>query len=197
MHFLPFSMDKREQPINQMARYSFHDWNGILDLIWMEFPTHVLQSRLFREGEGMKVVHCVAALIFNESRQVLLVQNANQGNPYWSLPGGYVQTGETLTEAVVRETKEETGLTVSVMNLYSVREVLFQKREHHAIIFTFLAQVTDGELNIEDPDHEVTEAKWVDLETANALMPYLPEKIRDVGAGHLLPSYHFQVTHEF
>jgi len=145
----------------------------------------------------MREVKVVSALIFNELQEILLVKNKNRENPYWSLPSGYVKPGETLREAVIRETKEETGLTVSVSDLYSVREVIFTKREHHAIVFTFLAEVMEGELNIDDPDEEVMDVKWTDLETANALLSYLPYKIRYVTSDQLLPSYHYQVSYDF
>ena len=54
-------------------------------------------------------------------RNVLLVHNTDGGG--WSLPGGKVEYGETLVEALKREVREETGLFVEVNDIVSVNEV--------------------------------------------------------------------------
>jgi 8-oxo-dGTP pyrophosphatase MutT (NUDIX family) len=60
----------------------------------------------------------VSALIFDRRGRLLLQQRSDGGQ--WGLPGGSVEIGESLTEAVVREVREETGLTVSVRRLVGV-----------------------------------------------------------------------------
>ncbi|UQZ32778.1 DNA mismatch repair protein MutT [Paenibacillus sp. PK3_47] len=109
------------------------------------------------------------ALIYNEDREEILMVN-NKGSS-WSLPGGAVEKGETLEQAVIRETKEETGLTIEVGNIVAVNEAFFKEMGHHTLFITFKAKIIKGEISIQDKD-EITEIKWVDLKSANELMPY-------------------------
>ncbi len=51
----------------------------------------------------------VAAILFRESRVLLVKRNIEPGLGLWSLPGGFMETGETVEQAVVREVREETG----------------------------------------------------------------------------------------
>ncbi len=60
----------------------------------------------------------VAAVVFDRSRQVLLVRRADNG--LWGLPSGHVEPGETVADAVVREVREETGLHVTVLSLVGI-----------------------------------------------------------------------------
>lgn len=67
--------------------------------------------------ENVMQVRVTGILI--ESEKVLLVKQ-KVANRDWSLPGGRVENGETLEEAMIREMKEETGLDVKVKNLLYV-----------------------------------------------------------------------------
>jgi len=60
----------------------------------------------------------VSALIFDRRERLLLQQRSDGGQ--WGLPGGSVEIGESVSEAVVREVREETGLTVTVRRLVGV-----------------------------------------------------------------------------
>ncbi|MBB3112354.1 8-oxo-dGTP diphosphatase [Paenibacillus phyllosphaerae] len=120
----------------------------------------------------MKRMDVVYALIYDEAeKKVLMVSNKGEG---WSLPGGAVEIGETLEQAIIRETKEETGLVIEVGSILAVNEAFFPSHGsdgHHAIFMTFHAKVIAGEISIEDKN-EIIEVKWVDINTANNLMPY-------------------------
>ncbi len=69
-------------------------------------------------GPPNKLMPSVAAIIFDDSGRVLLHQRGDNG--YWGLPGGGVELGETVAEAVIREVAEETGYTVEIVRLVGV-----------------------------------------------------------------------------
>lgn len=74
----------------------------------------------------------VAAVIFNETGDVLLLDHVLRPQPGWAIPGGFMNFGEPPVEAVKREIREETGLELKNTQLFRVRtigrhiEVLFR-----------------------------------------------------------------------
>lgn len=107
-------------------------------------------------------------IVDNETECVLMVNNEGAG---WTLPGGAVEKGETLHEGLIREVYEETGLTVEAGELLAVNEAFRPDRGHHVLFFTFIAYVKGGRISIQFPE-EILEVKWVEMKTANSLLPY-------------------------
>ncbi|MFP7285747.1 NUDIX hydrolase [Shouchella clausii] len=141
----------------------------------------------------MKRIDVASALINDENGNILLVKNIKGDSFYWGPPGGAVEKGETLEQAVIREVREETGFNIEVMGLNSIREVFFTEKEHHALIVTFFAKIIDGQINIIDPDNEILEVKWVDYQTAKELMPLLFKTLRiDSDNNKTLAFYEFE-----
>ncbi|MFE5323440.1 NUDIX hydrolase [Paenibacillus sp. NPDC056579] len=139
-------------------------------------------------------VNVACALIFDSSNEkILMVRNQKGDSSYWSIPGGAVEEGETLEQAAIREAKEESGYDIEIAGLYSVREALFEERGHHAIMFTFLANIVGGDMSILDPDNDIEEVRWMDLHTANELMPYLPDTLKIKPGGTVPYHYHGRV----
>ena len=123
----------------------------------------------------MNRVNAVYALLYNEdNKQVLMV--CNKDNNSWTLPGGEVEDNETLVQAVIREVNEETGLIVKPNDIVSINERIFEEEQVQVIFFTFKAEIVGGNISIQYPD-EISEIKWVDISTANSLMPYHREGI--------------------
>ncbi|PKO13230.1 MAG: DNA mismatch repair protein MutT [Chloroflexi bacterium HGW-Chloroflexi-10] len=119
----------------------------------------------------MKRVDVVYALIFDETKEkILMVNNVEQSN--WTLPGGAVEPGETLQQALMREAEEEIGCKISVGNILAVNEAYTLNDHHHAIFFTFQAKILTGNPSIRD-ETEISAIQWVDMQTADANMPYL------------------------
>jgi 8-oxo-dGTP diphosphatase len=82
----------------------------------------------------------VFALIFNNEKQVLL--GHRRDIDWWNLPGGGMESGETVDEALCREVREETGLEVKVERLIGV----YSKPQKQEVVLTFLCQVIGGTL---------------------------------------------------
>jgi ADP-ribose pyrophosphatase YjhB (NUDIX family) len=107
----------------------------------------------------------VSAAIVRDGR-ILVVRRARPpAHGLFSLPGGLVETGETLTEAVRREVAEETGLAIEPIALAGFREAIMrdseERVERHFVILAFAARWQGGEPILNE---EVNEARWVTRE---------------------------------
>jgi ADP-ribose pyrophosphatase YjhB (NUDIX family) len=111
----------------------------------------------------------VGALIFRgpgKRGPILLVERG--GHPlkgYWSLPGGLVETGESLDEAVRREVLEETGLKVKPVEMFGVFERVMKdargRTEYHYLLVDYVCKITGGKLQAAD---DVARVEWVKRE---------------------------------
>jgi ADP-ribose pyrophosphatase YjhB (NUDIX family) len=90
-------------------------------------------------------VVAVGAFVFDDAGRVLLVERARPpGEGLWSVPGGKVDAGETLAQAIAREVREETGLVVEVGAFACVVERIAD--DYHYVILDYLARVIGGTL---------------------------------------------------
>jgi 8-oxo-dGTP diphosphatase len=98
-----------------------------------------------------------AAVLVEQDGQVLLVRRV--GEPFrgfWTLPAGFINSGEDPAEAAARECLEETGLSVRVTRLYDI----IAGREHPSgadFVIVYQAEVIDGELK---PSDDADAAEW-------------------------------------
>lgn len=104
----------------------------------------------------------VGAIIF-EGDAVLLVERA--GEPlkgWWSIPGGLVETGEKLEDALRREVLEETGLTVEILSRFDIFERIMRdaegRAEYHYVLVDYICRAADGTLQ---PGDDVGRVVWV------------------------------------
>jgi NAD+ diphosphatase len=103
----------------------------------------------------------VSMIVVNEEKdEILLIQQ--YGRPTYILVAGYVSRGEGLEEAVIREVKEETGLTVSHMKFN--RTQFFEESDTLMCNFTAFVKNTEGF----DPNYEIDSCKWFSREGARA-----------------------------
>jgi ADP-ribose pyrophosphatase YjhB (NUDIX family) len=118
----------------------------------------------------------VSAAIVRDGK-VLVVRRARRpALAIYTLPGGVVETGETLTEAVMREVREETALAIEPIALAGHREVIMRDAqgavERHFVILCFAARWLSGEPVLND---ELDDARWLEpaalagLETTEGL----------------------------
>ena len=113
----------------------------------------------------------VGALIFERAR-ILLVERGNAPLAgYWSLPGGGVEAGERLEDAVVREILEETGLRVKADSLATVFERIMPDEsgacEYHYVLVDFYCKIVGGDLRPGDDSRDV---RWFEIEALDGLL---------------------------
>ena len=102
----------------------------------------------------------VGALIVNKQGKILLTKSHKWFDKY-TLPGGHIEVGETMKEAVAREVKEEVGLDVEVAEMLLMQEAIFAvefwKRKHF-IFFDFLCKSKDQQVKLDG--RELQEYVW-------------------------------------
>ena len=122
----------------------------------------------------------VGAIVFDDDGRVLLVQ---RGRPpaegLWSVPGGRVERGERLVNAVAREVLEETGLVVEVGPLAEVVERIGDG--YHYVILDYVARAIGGTLTAGD---DAKDARFVDDLGAYACTEGLADVVARARATH-------------
>ncbi len=126
--------------------------------------------RVFAEETGYQTPKVdVRAVVFDEAGRVLLVRETADGGR-WTMPGGWADVGYTPFEVAVKETLEETGLTVQAERLLA----LFDKRKHEHpaqpwYVYKVFVRcvVTDGELL--QKTAETGGAGWFELEAVRTM----------------------------
>jgi 8-oxo-dGTP diphosphatase len=104
----------------------------------------------------------VSAAIFRAERVLIVRRGVPPMQGIYTLPGGGVELGETLEQAVMREVREETGLAIEPLSLAGYRQVIARdsegKIERHFVILPFAARYLAGEISL---NTELAEAKWL------------------------------------
>ena len=92
----------------------------------------------------------VGAVIVKDGRALLIRRGQPPLLGEWSLPGGVLECGETLRDAVIREAREETELTVEVAEMLGVYERVIRgddgRVRYHYVLIDFLCRPVGGEL---------------------------------------------------
>jgi ADP-ribose pyrophosphatase YjhB (NUDIX family) len=128
------------------------------------------------------VVPSANVIVVNDQGEILMIRRTDNGN--WAVPGGGMNLGESITDAAVRETQEETGITCRITGLVGI-----YTNPHHVIRYTsngevrqefsivFTAQPTGGELR---PRSESSEPQWVSPATVASLQmhPSMRQRIQ-------------------
>jgi 8-oxo-dGTP diphosphatase len=103
---------------------------------------------------------CVGAVVFDDARRCVVVRRGHPPSQgLWSLPGGRVEPGETLSEAVVREVREETGLEIEVGDPVGRIDIA-----HGDLVYDvtdFAAAVAGGQAVPLVAGDDAAEARWV------------------------------------
>lgn len=123
------------------------------------------------ERTRKRIILGVGAVVWNDREQVLLIRRRNPPRQdEWSLPGGKVEFGETLEEALAREVREETGLEIEIVGLIDVAELVRDARaggeDGHYVLVDFCARLLSG-----DPAaaSDASEACWFSVAEVDAL----------------------------
>ena len=109
------------------------------------------------------VVPSANVIVANDQDEILMLRRTDNDN--WAVPGGGMDLGESITDAAVRETEEETGITCEITGLVGIytnpRHVIHytsndEVRQEYSIVFT--ARPVSGELR---PSSESSDPQWV------------------------------------
>jgi NAD+ diphosphatase len=141
---------------------------------WYQFCPHC-KSELKTEGDyrawcekcGFDFYHnpapCVSVIILNQDHtQTLLAKRAiNPEKGKWDVVGGFIDQQEIVEDALIRETKEETGLDVKIIKYLGNFPDIYGNLLQHTLVFTYLVEIVSGEPT---PQDDVAELKWFDLD---------------------------------
>lgn len=109
--------------------------------------------------KGVEIVG--SAIIENSEGKILLVKSPKWHNK-WTMPGGHIEPGETIDEALLREAKEETGLLLESEGVITYGELIGSRdfsRPAHFIYFDILCKTESQDVKLDS--QELTDYKWV------------------------------------
>lgn len=110
--------------------------------------------------KGSDLMKVIAGCVIEKNNKILMVQ---EGLDFcygqWNYPAGHVDEFENITEAAIREAKEETGFDVKLTSVLPICETKAKDETH--IIIRFVAEVIGGEIQFDS--EEILDVKWIDV----------------------------------
>jgi len=104
----------------------------------------------------------VGAILLRRDRILMAQRGKEPLKGWWSLPGGALETGESLAEAVRREVREETGLEIRPIGVLEIFERIMRdaggRPEYHYVLIDYVCRITGGTLCAGD---DVAHVEWV------------------------------------
>ena len=127
----------------------------------------------------------VGAVVVEQGRVLLVRRGAEPLKGHWSLPGGLLELGEPLIDGVMREVREETGLTVEPIELIELLDRIHREEKrvrYHYVIADYLCRVSGGALQAASDAEAV---RWVERAEWNSHSALLldPVTVRVIEAG--------------
>lgn len=127
----------------------------------------------------------VGAVIVRGGRVLLVQRGREPAKGRWSIPGGLIEIGEMLTEAVVREVREETGLIIEPVELIELIDRIHREEDrvrYHYVLADYLCRVTGGELVA---GSDAAAVRWVERAEWNShcALQLEPITVRIIEAG--------------
>ena len=114
--------------------------------LWRAFPSGLRRFFIRRVQSTFTV--SAAAVVVNEAGKILVLHHILRPTTGWGLPGGFIDTHEQPSEAIVRELKEETGININDVRMLYVRTL----GRHIEILFAATAE-EEGEIRSAEIDH--------------------------------------------
>lgn len=104
----------------------------------------------------------VGALIYERDRILMAERGGQPLRGWWSIPGGLVEVGEKLEDAIRREVREETGLQIKPLGVLQIFERIMPDArgaaEYHYVLIDYVCRITSGKLRAGD---DVSRVEWV------------------------------------
>jgi len=127
----------------------------------------------------------VGGVVVDEGLVLLVRRGSEPLKGHWSLPGGLLEVGEPLSAGVVREVREETGLTVEPVELIELLDRIHREGErvrYHYVIADYLCRVVGGALKAAS---DADEGRWVERAEWNShsALRLDPVTVRVIEAG--------------
>jgi 8-oxo-dGTP pyrophosphatase MutT (NUDIX family) len=141
----------------------------------------MLQNATKRD-ERRKIISCGTAVYRRHpecpATEILLVKQFKTKEG-WGIPKGRIQRNETYEQCAIRETREETGIEVSLE--HRLGDVKAHYKRSEKTVITFLAQqVCDRQPDVNDVESEVVDAKWFRLDELPLIYSYQRPLIKEV-----------------
>lgn len=106
----------------------------------------------------------VGGVLWHDDKVLLVQRGQNPGKGMWTIPGGYVNLGESIGEAIIREIQEETGIKAQPLSIICLRD---RPAEKHDTYIIFLMQFQGG--NLQAQPEEVSDLGFFTLKECYTL----------------------------